>query len=197
MICEDEMEKPLTKKARMEAARAIIDRNQMDVEFPPEDVAALADVCGFPYEGCVLRKNVEFPNASRHLHIKVNGEWSPWSWSKDIQGRDTITETKVVMRREIQPHMATYREHSGHTSCQICGEENDLTVDHLEPPFIEIIKNYVAAYGWPEIVSRPSQIGRMIKDRDVAFLWYGFHAANANYQILCRSCNSSKGSKAS
>ena len=167
----------------------------MDVEFSPEDVAALAAICGYPYEGCVIRRNADFPNSARHLHIKINGDWSPRSWSKDIQGRDVLNDTKVAMRREVQPHMAVYREYSQHDSCQTCGKTSDLTVDHADPPFIKIVESYVNAFGWPEIIERPSKIGSMIKNRDVAFAWYTFHAAHANYQILCRSCNSSKGSK--
>jgi 5-methylcytosine-specific restriction endonuclease McrA len=195
MFCEKSMTKPLTKKARMEIARSIIDRNQMDVEFSAEDVAEMAEICGYPYEGCVIRQNTEFPNSTRHLHIKVNGEWSPWSWSKDIKGRNLLADTKAVMRREVQPHMAVYMEHSLQHECRLCGAANDLTVDHENPPFIKIVESYVDAFGWPEIVERPSKIGNMIKSRDVAFAWYTFHASQANYQILCRSCNSSKGAK--
>lgn len=189
--------KKLTKKFRMEKAREIIDRNKIDVPFPEQDVEEFANICQQPITAAIRRKNPEFPNDYRHLHTEIDGVWAARSWRKLISPISPTQQAKVIMRTVVKEDMQEYLSSAEPKECMNCGRKDDLTVDHVRPPFDDIAVEFMEFYGIPEI-EIPDDNFRVLDrfaDPDLEAQWIAFHASRAIYQILCRSCNASKGKR--
>lgn len=193
------MAKKLTKKRRFEIAREIIDRNTIDVPFSCSDVEQLAEVCQAPVDGAVRKVNPQFPNSDpRHLHTLVDGEWAARSWRKWIDSVTPEQEAKKAMRFVVREDMRDFLDAvGGDAYCQWCGSSEDLTVDHSYVPFDDIANSYIEARGLPKVCEHPSPniVVNVIEDPNTEAEWIAHHASLAEYQILCRSCNSSKGKR--
>ena len=187
------MKKP-TKKAREQTVREIIDRNILDVPFSTEDTAHLADACQHDIAGAVRRVNPQFPSDTRHLHMLEDGVWAAKSWRKLIYPINKEQQAKRVMRHCIIHDLMDYMDAADDKRCANCESLDDLTVDHVAPPFDDIANEFILFYGIPETVDPPvGQVVNVFADINMEASWIAYHAANACYQILCRSCNASKG----
>lgn len=190
--------KKQTKKDRLESAREIIDRNAIDVPFPYDDVECFSVVCDRDIDGAVRRVNPQFPNSDpRHLHTLIGGIWEARSWRKWINPLTPEQEAKLIMRHVVYSDMRGFRLSQEPQECAACGAVDDLTTDHFAPPFDEIASGFILENGLPEIVG-PSEKTKVVSEFAnfaVKAKWIAYHAALATYQILCRSCNSSKGKK--
>lgn len=190
--------KKITKKYRLEKAREIIDRNAIDVPFNSYDVECFSIVCDKEIDGAVRRINPQFPHSDpRHLHTLIDGVWEARSWRKWINPLSPEQEVKRVMRFSVSEDMRDFMSSCYPQECEICGSVDDLTVDHVSPPFDDIANNFISESGIPEIVG-PRDTSRVINefaDIDAEASWIAYHASSATYQILCRSCNASKGKK--
>ena len=190
--------KKMTKKARLEKAREIIDRNDIDVPFSEYDVRCFSIVCDKEIQAAVRKINPQFPNNDpRHLHTLIDGVWEARSWRKWINPLSPVQEAKRVMRFCVSEDMREFMESCDEKKCNSCGSNQDLTVDHVYPPFDDIANAFIDAKGVPEIVG-PSDVSRVINefaDINNEASWISFHASHAIYQILCRSCNASKGKR--
>ena len=144
--------------------------------------------------------------------------WEVWSWNKAIAmaaaaGGPGSAEWQAALRREVKDQMVEYALDAGgrgECQCAWCGERSDMTVDHLTVAFSTLVNQFAASVGacgppGPSVPSgqlQPALLandatgrGWYVKDASVAARWREFHRANADYQMLCRSCNSRKGSK--
>jgi 5-methylcytosine-specific restriction endonuclease McrA len=189
--------KKITKKARIEKAREIIDRNEMDVPFPDGDVMEFAAVCQQPITAAIRRMNPMFPNDYRHLHTEIDGVWAARSWRKLISPISEEQQAKIIMRHCIWRDMRDYRDSASPQECASCGAKDDITVDHVAPPFDTIASEFMALHGVPKI-EIPDDNFRVLdrfEDPELEGLWVHFHAERAVYQLLCRSCNASKGKR--
>ena len=189
----------ITKKWRTEKAREIIDRNVFDVPFPEWDLREFCDVTTMDIDSAVRRVNPQFPHTDpRHLHVLRDGLWAAESWKKAIQQTHTPeSEAKRVMRFLVRDDMQDFKEAMQPLECEYCGAIDDLTVDHVSPPFDVIANDFIALYGTPEVTDNPQtdKVVKVFSDADLEAGWVSFHASRAMYQILCRSCNASKGRK--
>ena len=189
--------KKMTKKFRMEKAREIIDRNEIDVPFPDDDVEEFAAICQHPITAAVRRRNPEFPNDYRHLHTEIEGVWAARSWRKLITPLTPEQQAKTIMRSIVKEDMKEYLSSASPQECMNCESLDDLTVDHVHPPFDDIALEFFGIYGIPEI-EIPDDNFRVLDrfaDPNLEAYWIAFHASRATYQILCRSCNASKGKR--
>lgn len=188
--------KAMTKKARIEKARQIIDRNYLEIPFCDYDVQCFAVVCDKEIQGAVRKINPQFPTSDpRHLHTLIDGVWDARSWRKWINPLSPVQEVKRVMRFCVSEDMREFMECCEIHECDSCGSTKDLTVDHVAPPFDDIANLFIEQNGLPEIIG-PRDLSRIINeflDMNIQAAWVAFHASQATYQILCRSCNSSKG----
>jgi len=196
-----------TKKALIEQARAIIDRNQIDVPFPPGDVAEFADVTGTNVTFAVRRINPTFPKDPRHVHV-IAYDWSEpreWSWVKAINiSRDRDPEEAARMRRHqheqkalryaIARDLRDFLDAQDPAECVSCGPADDLTADHAGEPFVKIARAFMDEHGPLELRETPG-MGATLASLDVEAAWIAFHASRATYEVLCRSCNSRKGAR--
>lgn len=189
--------KKITKKQRIETARQIIDRNVIDVPFPDPDVLEFADACQHDINGVVRKVNPQFYSDKRHVHMLIDGEWEARSWRKMISSVTPEQEVKRVMRSVVRDDMREYMQSVNPQQCLKCGKQDDLTVDHVNPPFDDIAHAFISEQGLPSIKKSddPTQVVNMFCDIDVEAEWIAFHASCAKYQVLCRSCNASKGKR--
>jgi hypothetical protein len=183
------MKKP-TKIARTTAARAVIDRNKFGVPFSPEDVQEMNAHCGTEHTQFTRHRNAAFPADPRHLH----NEAGPFSWNKAITQPHELTDPQRALRAAIAPLMREFMEDTEQTQCVKCGSADHLTVDHT-PPFISIATEFMALHGVPALAHRKDGAGWVLKDDDEA-AWVPFHQSRVTLlQVLCRSCNASKGAR--
>ena len=187
--------KKVTKKSRIEAARCIIDRNVTFVPFSGEDLAEFSLACGVTIEGAERRPNPKFPKDPRHLYMKMNGEdWKAISWKKLIEGWDQKADVKKVMREAVSIDLWNFKK-GLELICERCGSTEHPSVDHVDPPFDWIAEQFIKANGLPAIDDAADGVGNVFADYAVEVSWIKFHTTHAKYQILCRSCNSSKGKR--
>lgn len=196
-----------TLQAKIAMARQIIDRYEIGRAFGEADLQQLADLTDTELRYAVRRKNPTFPNDPRHIHI-IGYDWlmpQEWSWRSAIQiahsrdrdeGLANRARQRVMfaLRFAVKADMADFRSACDPSECALCGSPDDLTTDHVKPPFIAIAKEFLQLY--PAIDLRPMPgCGALIASVDIEAEWIAFHAARAVYQLLCRSCNSSKGAR--
>ena len=176
--------KKRTKKWRIEKAREIIDRNHIDVPFPVEDLIDFSDVVELCVDGAIRKVNPQFPSDPRHLHTLIDGKWEA-----------PESEVKRVMRFLIRDDLADFMSCIEPKECAYCGAVYDLTVDHVDPPFNHIAKSFMKIHGLPEVVDNPDtgMVTKCFADFNIEAQWIAYHAENACYQVLCRSCNARKG----
>jgi hypothetical protein len=190
----------------IDEARVIIDKNVRGVPFNSDDLKRLSDITGTEIYFAVKRKNPFFPGDLRHLHV-IAYDWdepTEWSWRQAIEiFRDRDPQEALEMRQHQRVWRALRFSIKGVMRefvlsadvCAVCGDFEDLTCDHTNPPFITIAEEYLSTYGAPELVDCPGA-GKVIKDLDIEAAWIQFHGQRASYQALCRSCNSAKGVRA-
>lgn len=196
---------PLNVKVAM--AREIIDRYAIGVPFSEGDLRELADLTDTELRYAVRQKNPMFPGDRRHLHV-IAYDWlepQQWSWrsalqiahSRDPEEARANRERQKVMfalRFAVKSDMDDFRSACIPAECAVCGAIDDLTTDHVTPPFVAIAREFLKIH--PVIELRTVQgCGDLIASPDIEAEWIAFHAARAVYQLLCRSCNSSKGAR--
>ena len=185
-----------TKKWRMEKAREIIDRNKFHVSFSAADLREFADIIGVDIQDAVREPDPQFPYNTRHVLFLINGKWVAMSWRKRIQENSTPeSEAKYVMRFTVSRDMAEFKRSAKPPECAYCGATDDITVDHVGVPFDDIAVAFMREHGVPDVVdsTEEGRIVKMFRDPDIEKRWTEFHTSMARYQILCRSCNASKG----
>lgn len=187
----------LTKKRRLEMAREVIDRNVLNVPFTPADTAELNSVLGTNYLCFERRHNPRHTTDPRHLYRQDMFGWESLSWNKCINPVSEVTQFKHVMREAIAPCIAEAREvlvDMLDSTCEACGSSANLQVDHIDPPFDDIANEWLKQCK-PEIKPHVSGSGWVFVEQSVEAHWIAFHAARAKYQMLCGSCNASKGKR--
>ena len=185
----------LTKKQRIEAARALIDANTHGVLFPPEKTDLFNALCGTAFKAVKRMPNPAFPKDTRHIHVLDGEAWREFSWVKAIRGRPK-RPLHAVLRKAVGGEMRTWRMSQPYRRCERCGSEEVITTDHVDPSFFDIAEAFISQEGNIELMDGPPGAGDIISDIDVEARWIAFHASRAVYQLLCRSCNASKGRKA-
>jgi 5-methylcytosine-specific restriction endonuclease McrA len=196
-----------TLLSKLERAREIIDCYAIGQPFAETHVDEIAELSGTLLRGLWRKSNPLYPNDKRHVHALAYDWLEPeqWSWRTAIQiahardpqeARQARERQKVVLalRHAIKSDMEDFR-HSQHPyECAVCGASNDLTTDHKKPPFSLIAGEFLKDRGPIALRDVPGHSG-IIADEDLEAQWITFHAARAVYQLLCRSCNSSKGAR--
>lgn len=186
-----------TKKKRIEMAREIIDRNVLDIPFPDFDLIEFSEVLQGDILGAVRKINPQFPSDIRHLHMLIDDTWESKSWRKMINALTPLQEVKRVMRFVAWEDMQDFFSVVEPKECQSCLSVNDLTVDHVDPPFDNIANDFISKYGLPKIEKskNTNQVVNVFSDTDLESRWIVFHSSHSVYQVLCRSCNARKGKR--
>jgi hypothetical protein len=182
-----------TIKDLKDAVRAVIDTYEIGVEFSATDVALIRQITKAPVKRIKRKINPTFPSDTRHIHAVFTGdEWIPFSWVKAISG--TGDEVARTMRFVIKQDMDDYRDRAK-DHCALCDATTTLAVDHKDTPFSAIKSEFIAMHGVPELRDWSVGAPKIFKDFELEARWIKYHASRATYQILCKSCNSKKGTK--
>ena len=181
---------PMTKDARKQAARQIIDRNRVNVLFGFNDVAQLNSLLGTNFTGFVKRVNPKYPNDPRHLYAITSME--AFSWNEAISPSAELTRIKKVMRNTTQDLLSEFLEALNEPKCSCCGGIFDLTADHT-PPFDVIAMQFIEAHGKPKTTASANGVGDVFADINIEAAWIAYHQSHTTLSVLCRPCNSSKG----
>lgn len=182
-----------TKKDRKDAVRAVIDTYEIGVEFSAADVALISQITRAPVKRIKRKINPTFPSDYRHIHAVFEGdEWTPFSWVKAISGAgdEVARSMRFVVKQDMDGYRYEAKEH-----CVVCGATSHLGVDHKDTPFLTIKNEFIAIHGEPELRDWSVGAPKIFKDMELEAKWITYHASRATYQILCRSCNSKKGTK--
>ncbi len=115
-----------------------------------------------------------------------------------------LNECSMVLRayrNSIGKQTKKYRTICSDSTC-ICGSKVNLVVDHIIP-FVKLVNDFEKAettrYGSctiPPVVQRKGRdmfCDNTEKNNKFVLRWVKYHDRKSKYQILCRSCNSSKG----
>ncbi len=172
-----------SKALRKSLAGQLIDNYKDGGVFSNEDCQIMSDLCGYNFHQVIKVKN-------RMISVVCPSESyvGTWSWVKSINGYDEAKNATQAMRTASRK--GTFKNHIN-TSCAKCGSTSRLSTDHKSVSFSEIANQYIQTQGQPNIVNI-DQFGWVLKNEQ-QFIEY--HDAIADYQTLCRSCNSSKGIK--
>jgi hypothetical protein len=185
----------ITKKQRKEMAREIIDSNEYDVPFDAIDLLEFSEVCGEEITYAVRKRLPEFPKNTRHVEMSVaGGPVESRSWLGMIDGWSPLAEVKKAMREHASKHMRDFMKASV-PICAKCRSNADLTVDHMCIPFDTLANNFLSKYTTLPKLEKRGHVCEVFSDDCIRDDWLRFHNSQANYQILCRSCNASKGKK--
>lgn len=182
----------LTQKIKIGIARQIIDMHRFDEEFFPQPLAVLNLITDRQLERVRRAKNPEYPNDPRHIQVWSEGRWQPYSWNKAITGRND--DLNKAMRASIAEDLQEFRIACKPQRCAICKTGRDLTTDHMIDSFKTIAADFLKGKKI-DLVDGPPGGGKMFASQDVEADWIAYHASRATYQLLCRSCNSSKGAR--
>jgi len=171
-----------SKAMRKKIAGMVIDKYQDGGVFSDEDCQTMSDLCGYNFHQ-VIKKT------KRMISVVCPSESyaGTWSWNKSIDGYNEDKNTIQAMRSASRK--GSFSNHTK-SSCENCGSLSNLTVDHKSTPFKEIAKQYTAIHGSPETTNIDG-FGWVLRN-ERQFIDY--HDSIADYQTLCQSCNSSKGS---
>lgn len=186
----------ITKKYRKQRCREIITSYDPDVYFWPYDVEEISELVGVKLNAAMRRVNPRFPKDNAHLYVayEEDGEMTSFSWVNCIYPKSERQKRHVVMRESIACDIEDFRATAG-AECEACGNTAFLQVDHLSPPFSWIADEFLSENGEFEITRTPDGVGNMFADIELEAKWIAFHASHAVFQMLCRSCNASKGAK--
>lgn len=187
-----------TKKARLEAARRLIDSTKMWKEWTPEQLMALSELTNTEIRYAMRKPNPSFPSDKRMIEV-ITGDWTqpaPWSWRRAIETSGDIDmyvrgKKVAALRQAILEQVQEARLGLG-MACEQCNAEDDLTVDHAAPAFSTIASEFLASF--PNVLLKDtSGGGGIIADELLLQAWQNHHKKRATYALLCRSCNSTKG----
>jgi 5-methylcytosine-specific restriction endonuclease McrA len=180
--------------------RGILDKYCVGELFSDEDAERINQITGWGFDKYRTSINPKYPSnekRSRNLeHLSTAGEWEFWSWHKAIDRLDDYCkrDLDMAMRNAIRKQMDDYRNGAS-KECMECGTGHNLTVDHRDIPFSVLCDDFIKIN--PQIKtsirSNSDGGGWFICDKNMLDAWRVEHANRATLQMLCRSCNSSKG----
>jgi len=191
-----------TNKAKKARCQALIDRVPFGGMFSAAELAEFKEIIALEVLAARHMYNPTYASDKRYVQVQYpDGSWDGISWRNCIEGVKHKTELHKVLRTEIEPDIADFRCAVDIRVCPNpngnprCNGADHLQVDHVGRSFYAIASEFIALFEPIETAKGPPGGVDTIKDRDVAAKWIEFHASHAVYQILCRSCNASKGNR--
>ena len=142
-------------------------------------------------------RNVHHPKDTRALAVSHDGDtFEVWSWNKAIEGYNHSANVIRALRSAIKEQTDQYAA-SNPAVCAICGSDKNTSVDHKSRSFSKLAHEFTIKNPRADCSVSNDGTGLRWKLSQQATLvaWLEYHKANADYQILCRSCNSKKGAR--
>jgi hypothetical protein len=185
------------RKARM---KELIDGYPIGVPFSAEHLREVSELTGVALSHVEHCFNDHHPSDPRHLRVRypgkaANDDLEPFSWNNAISPKKAETLAKEAMRKSVADQVDEVRQ-CVEPVCEECGkamDSKDVCVDHIYPFNVLAEQFFDRIGGLPELKDGPAGAGRVLANPSEEDAWAVFHAENACYQVLCRSCNASKG----
>lgn len=101
-----------------------------------------------------------------------------------------------AMRAAIASQIHSFSNSCENSVCVECSSEENICVDHKTTSFIDLKNTFInnLKVSVPtEFYRNKFSIHEFLPDSDFSYDWQEYHHDNADFQLLCRSCNSSKG----
>lgn len=147
-------------------------------------------------------KVTRMPKGNKPIILQVkffnNNRWFTVSWRNATNTkRKQIDPLQSAFRNAIRPQIEAWkRVHSFSPKCTLCESTIKLEVDHKDPTFINMTKQFLQE---SFMIPTPTQFkyhtyGKAFLEKDNLFElhWQLYHANNATLQWLCKKCNLSK-----
>lgn len=139
-------------------------------------------------------------NQSVQLKISLNGRrFFTISWHACVKPPAPATLSDAMREAIVCQPRAWKRSQKHSHICATCGSNQNIQVDHKVVPFQDIMDGFMAlGHTAPESTdwsyNPKTHAPRLPKGLFVQH-WQRYHKERAQYQFLCRSCNSQKGRK--
>lgn len=128
------------------------------------------------------------------LHILFEGtkKYRIVSWvqcCKKVTKKDPLTS---AMRHAIKRQITIYKNKNPTKQCNICGNKDNIEVDHYPTKFVQLKNDFLVDKIIPEqFVFHPKRGYCFFHKKDAAFKasWQKYHNKHATYRYLCSTCN--------
>ena len=115
---------------------------------------------------------------------------------KDFDPKNTLRALRLAVADQLKGYKkGNLGEGNCCPGCGVSLSWVNTTVDHKSTPFDTILKDWLTMeeLTLPKVKLKGRGNARSLKDPLQATSWIEYHRKRADYQLLCRSCNSSKG----
>lgn len=142
-----------------------------------------------------IRKNRLFKHLEVYI-IKYDGCVDDVSVMRNCVTGKKANDLSLAMRNSIYSQIKDFKDKSPELKCVDCGSINNIHIDHNNPQFIELQKNFIKSskLDIPKNFDDNDWNGKIFRDVDNDFEneWKKYHKDNANLQPLCEKCNLTK-----
>ena len=190
----------MLKKDIITAVQMLIDSQPMATIWPDHETQILGEYLSTTFLAVKKMPNAKYSNDTRHMwNLRENGEWESFSWRKMISPVSEAAALRNTMRSIVAPDTDEVRcvLIDTHGACENCGADEIalLQADHVDPPFLTIASRWIEQNGMVATVKNDNQVGYRFVEEALEADWITYHSSHAVYQLLCRSCNASKGAR--
>jgi hypothetical protein len=159
--------------------------------------------CGVNY--FIIEPNRLNPTGNGVYIIRNDGSCIDFSWrlccGKNKNASTYNYNLTFAMRNAVKEYTIGYKQ-SHELKCEVCLitnlEYSQYHVDHKTTPFSLIVEQFLQVNKCNNISFNDcylSHSAEFKQDEPIKNKWIEYHNQVADYQILCASCNSSKGTK--
>jgi len=184
-----------TKANRKKIMGEFLDSILLNKDFTKEEVAIVNAITGWTYKSYQKRLTPPPNSSTRNIWVKDTEDFKSWNKAIDAKPIDAKRRQDVAQacRAAIAPLMNEIRQFA--EECEQCQTTDNLQVDHKTIPFNTLFEQWFEQNPNVDTGTGLKQIGHNLIKPEEFDSWIEYHDARADYQILCRSCNASKGKK--
>ena len=139
-----------------------------------------------------IRFNPVFKKQLEVQIVKNNGEIDDVSVLTNCISGKPKDKLTVAMRNSVYPQILEFKKNNAQV-CVLCGSNKKIHIDHYEPQFDELKRNFIAKWksNIPVDFDQNSSNSKVFQSQDNKFAdeWNKFHKQNAVLRVLCSSCN--------
>jgi len=183
-----------TKANRKKIMQEFLDTMPLKTWFDDKAVEIVNGLTGWNYKRYQKRLMVG-TSSSRNIWCGDREDFP--SWNKAIVAKPVDAKRRQdvaqACRAAIAPLMSEIRQFA--EECECCSNTDNLQVDHKTIPFNTLFEEWFEQNPNVDTGTGLKQIGHNLIKQEEFDSWIEYHDARADYQILCRSCNASKGNK--
>jgi len=128
----------------------------------------------------------------------TSSKWLTVSWRAGCLGyRPCTYPLQSAFRQAIYYQIKNWKRQAAKPKCQYCSSREQLQVDHVQPSFSELTKQFLSSVTKAEIplvFNYQKFGGRSFRrnNRQFRIQWCKYHKTNSTFQWLCKPCNQKK-----